>query len=55
MVRTEYHRSLFSSKSGHRKGDFFSQNGSDNVHLNRLGVIRLAKYMKYFAHQDSII
>ena len=50
MISTEKHRSLFSFHDGFRKRDFFSNNGDDNVHLNNLGVVRLAKYLKYFAH-----
>ena len=53
FVGTEMHRSLFSFQNGMRKDQFFSIKGSDNVHLNRSGVIRLAKYLKYFAHQNT--
>ena len=52
MVLTESHRSLFSLKNGFRKSHFFSDKGVDNVHLNNLGISRLAKYLKYFAHND---
>ena len=51
MVGTESHRSLFSFTSGNRKDNFFSSNGTDNVHLTHDGVVRLAKYLKFFAHQ----
>ena len=50
MVSTEHHRSLFSLNNGLRKSSYFSNKGQDNVHLNRYGIIRLAKYLKYFAH-----
>lgn len=50
MVTTELHRSLFSYPNGHRKSNFFSDRGDDNVHLNSLGIARLSKYLKYFAH-----
>ena len=52
MVSTERHRSLFSFENGFRKRDFFSNNGEDNVHLNNNGIVRLAKYLKYFAHHQ---
>ena len=50
MTSTELHRNLFTFKTGNRKFEYFSNIGSDNVHLNNIGVIRLAKYLKYFAH-----
>ena len=53
FVGTEMHRSLFSFVNGMRKDQYFGNKGSDNVHLNRSGVIRLAKYLKYFAHQNT--
>ena len=43
---------LFANKAGFRKSAFFSSYGSDNVHLNEKGVIRLAKYLKYIGHND---
>ena len=52
MVSTELHRSLFSFNDGNRKENYFSFNGSDNVHLNNTGLVRLAKYLKYFAHHS---
>ncbi len=53
MISTEKNpdRYLFSDRLGFRKSLFFSQKGEDNVHLNREGVIRLAKHLKYHAHQ----
>lgn len=50
LVSTESHRSLFSFKDGNRKNSYFSEKGLDNVHLNNIGLIRLARYLKYFAH-----
>ena len=50
FVGTETHRNLFSFSDGTRKNNFFHPWGSDNVHLNKLGIIRMAKYLKYHAH-----
>ena len=50
MVSTELNRNLFSFKNGYRKSNYFSNNGHDNVHLNRSGVGRLARHLKYLAH-----
>ena len=50
MIHTEFNRSLFSWKNGFRKNFYFVNRGDDNVHLNRSGVIRLSKYLKYFSH-----
>ena len=52
MILTELHRSLFSSKDGFRKNLYFVNKGGDNVHLNHQGIIRIAKYLKHFAHHD---
>ena len=49
MASTELDRSLFSFRNGYRRVNYF-HNGEDNVHLNNLGVIRLAKHLKYVAH-----
>ena len=47
-TETELH--LFSDERGFRKEKYFSL-GSDNVHLRRtIGISRLAKYLKYWAH-----
>ena len=54
MVSTEQHRNLFTSNDGFRKSYFFSDNGSDNVHFNKTGLIRLAKYLKFFAHNRQV-
>lgn len=50
IVSTELHRNLFTYQDGYRKNDFFSQQGQDNVHLTATGIIRLARYLKYSAH-----
>ena len=49
-ISTELDRSLFSSKSEHRKNQYFTSNGTDNVHLNTMGLVRLARHLKYFVH-----
>ena len=54
-INTEASRSLFSNNEGYRKNGYFNHRGTDNVHLNRLGIIRLGKHLKYIAHTDSII
>ena len=46
----EKDRFLFANQHGYRKSHFFSSNGSDNVHLNQNGVVRLANHLKYTAH-----
>ena len=49
-VDTECINELFSSKhSGVRKNMYF-KHGYDNVHLNKLGIARLARHLKYLAH-----
>lgn len=50
FISTELGRSLFCSRNGFRKNIYFNSRGTDNVHLNRKGVIRLAKHLKYCAH-----
>ena len=42
MISTEKHRNLFTFKNCFRKQVFFADKGEDNVHLNNLGVVRLA-------------
>ena len=49
FVSTESDRHLFVWQS-YRRNDFFSSSGTDNVHLNRDGVVRLSKHLKYLAH-----
>ena len=44
---------MFSHRDGSRKEYYFNQFGrfgTDDVHLNAVGVVRLAKYLKYLAH-----
>ena len=50
MVSTELNRCLFSFKDGYRKFHYFVSKGEDNVHINGLGIVRLAKHLKYEAH-----
>ena len=50
MISTEANRNLFSSKNGHRKSNYFLNKGEDNVHFNKLGIVRIAKHLKYCAH-----
>ena len=49
FINTENTRNLF-CRNGYRNDVYFSMNGSDNVHLNRAGVIRISKHLKYLAH-----
>ena len=50
MVGTELNRNLFTFKDGTRKNEYFVPWSLDNVHLNKYGIIRLAKHLKYYAH-----
>ena len=52
FISTEVNRNLFTFNNGNRKNIFFSTWGLDNVHLNEVNVIRLAKHIKYHAHLD---
>ena len=52
MISTEHDRCLFSFKDGFRKNFYFSNKGGDNVHLNRQGIIRIAKHLKHIAHHN---
>ena len=51
-IDTESNLYLFSSNDGFRKAMFFKSIGTDNVHLNKSGVIRLGKHLKYLLHLD---
>ena len=51
FVSTEFERNLFTFSDGHRKNNLFHPWGSDNVHLNSIGIIKLAKHLKYYAHK----
>ena len=50
MIGTEFNRNLFSYRDGNRKNRYFSKKGQDNVHLNKDGIVRIAKHLKYIAH-----
>ena len=50
IVHTEKTRRLFSNSEGHRKNEFFSSAGPDNIHLAPAGIARLANHLKYVAH-----
>ena len=52
FINTEFNVNLFSNSDGHRKCYFFKHNGSDNVHLNILGIVRLGRHLKYLSHLD---
>ena len=52
FINTEFRINLFSSHDGFRKMPYFKQIGSDNVHLNKEGVVRLGKHLKYLSHLD---
>ena len=47
---TEAENFLFSDDNGQRKGQYF-MGGIDNVHLNEMGVTRLAKHLKFISHK----
>ena len=49
FISTEESRHLF-SRNGYRNNKFYSMAGSDNVHLNNLGIVRISKHLKYLAH-----
>lgn len=50
FINTELSRCMFSTRMGLRKCQFFHVNGSDNVHLNGAGIIKLGKHLKYLMH-----
>ena len=52
FINTEYNINLFSSHEGFRKNAYFANVGSDNVHLNKAGVVRLGRHLKYLSHLD---
>ena len=41
---------MFCDGKGYRNNNLFNFRGRDNVHLNTLGVSKLAKFLKYLAH-----
>ena len=49
FIDTEYNVRLFSNNYGARRSFYFKR-GFDNVHLNRAGITRLGKHLKYLAH-----
>ena len=53
FIDTEYRLYLFSDSNGFRKPIYFKPIGTDNVHLNRLGIMRFGKHLKYLLHLDS--
>ena len=53
FVNTEADRCLFTTKEGFRKSYYFVPDSNriyDNVHLNHAGIVRLAKHLKFTAH-----
>ena len=55
FINTELDRNLFSTSHGFRKSYYFvpdTQKIQDNVHLNRFGISRLAKHLKYISHNN---
>jgi hypothetical protein len=52
FIDTEHDVTLFSVK-GFRKSSYF-RCGFDDVHLNRAGILRLAKHLKFLAHNTRI-
>ena len=51
FIDTELDRYLFSNRQGYRRCDFFHVSGSDNIHLNSAGVIKLGKLLKFLMHR----
>ena len=49
FISTENTRHLF-SRNGYRNNLYFSTVGTDNVHLNHTGIVRISKHLKYLAH-----
>lgn len=57
FINTELNRCLFSTVDGFRRNFYFKPSYgkiTDNVHLNRNGIARLAKHLKYIAHNPNI-
>ena len=51
-IETELNAQLFSSSyNGLRKNTYF-RSGYDNVHLNKVGITRLGRHLKHFAHNS---
>ncbi len=53
FVSTELDRYLFSTRHGYRRDDLFNVVGSDNVHLNSAGIVRIGKHLKYLMHHGD--
>ena len=53
VVDTVFTLRLFSTRAGDRLNQYFSNKGLDNVHLNRAGISRLAKHLKYVSHNGT--
>ena len=51
-ISTELNRHLFCNSQGYRNNQLFNFRGEDNVHLNTLGKSKLAKFLKYHAHNS---
>ena len=51
-INTEFKTNLFSTYDGYRKNRYFKNIGSDNVHLNTFGIVRLGRHLKYLSHLD---
>ena len=49
-IETESNRHLFTDRCTHRTEYYFNQKGTDNVHLSLEGIVRLAKHLKFLAH-----
>ena len=48
-IDTVFCRSLFSTYQGFKLNEYFKL-GSDNVHLNQSGVVKLGRHLKFVAH-----
>ena len=51
FIDTEFDRYLYSDRQGYRRYELFHVSGSDNIHLNSAGVIKLGKLLKYLMHR----
>ena len=52
FIDTVLDRYLFSNRQGYRRCEFFHVSGSDNVHLNSAGVVKLGKLLKFLMHRQ---
>ena len=50
FIDTELNRYLYSNRQGYRRSEFFNVSGSDNIHLNSGGIIKLGKLLKFLMH-----